>query len=118
MAVTALTPTTIDRSGTIVTPNTSSTGTVAGAGAGNGVTFPNSPASFLRVVWTAADTLTVAIPGGGPDGVTAAKAITLSGSSGDMLIGPFPISVYGQTVSAYAGLATTKVSAIQIVPTY
>lgn len=120
MAITALTPVQVDRSGSIATPNTSSSGTVMGAGAGNGITVSQAPGLMLRVVWTAVDSVTVAIPGGGPDGTPASKIISLGAgaSSGDCLLGPFPQSIYGSTISAYSGAATTKVSAIQLVPAY
>lgn len=118
MAVTALTNIVIDRSGTIVDAVPTQ---AAGAGAGNGVTFNNNGATFLKVKWTVTDTLTVAFASGigAPDGTTnAGKAITLTGGTGSMLIGPFPITLYGSVVSAFAGLATTLVAAVQLTPSY
>lgn len=125
MGANAVTPVIPDRTGTINTPNTSSTGTVAGPAtftgetpSGTWVTVPNNGATVLRIVWTVADTFTVTFPGGGPDGTTPTKTVTLSGSSGDILLGPFPVSQYGSTITAGAGLATTKVSAVATIPAY
>lgn len=111
MTAVALVPAQIDRSGAIAiaTPTQVANG---------GITVPQAPGMFLMVKWTAADTLTVVIPGGGPDGTTVSKAITLAGSSGLVFIGPFPQAVYGSTVTATSGLVTTLVAAAQLTPAY
>jgi hypothetical protein len=118
MATTALTPVQIDRSGTIVLPTPT---IAAGAGAANAVTVPQAPGMFLIVKWTVTDTLNIVVPGGAPDGAGTSpltKQITLTGGSGQVVIGPFPQSIYGSTVTAYGALATTLVAAAQLLPAY
>lgn len=117
VTVAALTPTQIDRSGSILLP----TPTVpAGPTATVAVSAPQAPGMFFLVKWTVADSITVVIPGGGPDGTTATKTIPLGGGagSGTAMVGPFPQAVYGSTVQASAALATTLVAAAQLTPAY
>lgn len=112
MAAVALVPITTDRSGAIATP--------AGVAANTGTpfTFPNSGNQVLRLKWTAADaSAVIAIPGLVDGDAVAGKTISLAAASGDVLVGPFPVAVYGSTVSLTGpALATTLLSVIQFVP--
>lgn len=95
-------------------------GGVLGAGtlatAGTPFTFPNSGNQILRIKWTAAETnAVVAYAGNAPDGLTVSgKTLNLTAGSGDTVFGPFPVSLYGSTISITGpALATTSMWVIQ-----
>jgi hypothetical protein len=113
MTAVALVPVQIDRSGTVATP------TPTQAVGATGVSAPQAPGMFFRVKWTATDTgLVVTIPGGGPDGTTVTKTIPLAGSSGDVMVGPWPQAIYGSTVTMISSAVTTLAVAIQLTPAF
>lgn len=112
MATVALPVLTIDRTGTIAW----GAGTIGTAG--SPFTLANSGNQCLRVKSTAADAALVAAFINTLDGTTPpGKSLVTPGSATDVLIGPFPVSLYGTTVS-FTGpvLATTTLWAFQFVP--
>jgi hypothetical protein len=110
MTAVALTPVTIDRTGSIAIP--ASTG---GTAANAGVTFANSGNQVLFVWGTGTDTLTFAQPNT-QDGVASPGKIVSITSTTASLLGPFPVAIYGTTVTATSSAATTKVTCAQFVP--
>jgi hypothetical protein len=111
MSTIPLTPVTSDRTGT-----QANTLTVCTAGS-NSYTFANGGNQIVRIKATAADAA-VSVPLlNTVDGqAVTAKATPALTSSSDFLFGPFPVNLYGSTVTMTGPvLATTSFEVIQFV---
>lgn len=115
MAAVPLTPLVADRSGTV---NMTTANSVI-ATAGTPWTFTNSGNQVVRIKATAADTaVTAAYAGTAPDALTVGnKSTPALTTTSDILFGPFPVALYGSTVSLSGPtLATTSFWVIQLTP--
>lgn len=113
MAVAPITPLVADRTGAV---NMTTANSVI-ATAGTPFTFPNSGNQVVRCKATATDAaITVAIPATVDGDAIAGKVTPALTATTDMLFGPFPVSLYGTTVSLSGPvLATTSFWVIQMI---
>ena len=110
MAATPLTVISCDRSGTVVRP----TGTVVDNVNGN--SFPAGPNTWIELIGAVAtDTLTFAIPGSVDGQTISGKAIPVT-LTADLLLGPWPASIYGATVTFTSSNANAKINVYNLIP--
>ncbi len=109
MPATPIQVNTINRGG--LTPVTEAAGDTA-----NGMSIANSGAVWLEVSNTAgtAGTVTVAYPGLVDGQTVPAKSYSIPATTGKKRIGPFPVALFGNTVTITPSAATITVSAYQL----
>ena len=101
--------------GRSTTPSNLPAGQVVATGSDTN-SYTNSGRTYLRVVGTTGTTgnVVIASPGASRDGITSpGKTITLTATM-DTIVGPFPVDVYGSSLSiSYTGTtAGAKLTAI------
>jgi len=110
MAATALVVTSLDRSGAVARPAGTTVDNV------NGNSFPAGPNTWIELIGaTATDTLTFAIPGSVDGQTISGKAIPVI-LTADLLLGPWPPSIYGPTVTFTSSNANAKVNVYNLIP--